>query len=533
MSRSLAVAQEAAHRLLYIPLDDRPVSLQLPQMLAKIAGAELLMPPAPLLGSYLMPGRPAELGAWLVQHTSAAPSFVLSSDMLGYGGLIASRVPGAKAGRVIHHFASLYTLRKKHRAAQIYTFGTVMRLAPTGVPKIGAAADFFAAGTTSVDIAAFANLPSPSQTEADRAVAATLRKQLGGDLDAYLTARRRNLRVDSALIDATADGRIDHLVLGQDDAGPVGVHLADIAALHRRIVERRLSDDQAAIESGTDELGMVLLARALIDQIHWRPRISVTYSRPGAQTVADHLEYEPIDATIGKLIRLSGGETVAMNDHPDINLFVYVAQTKREERDAFLASMHVLLTAGRPVTVADLSFIDGTLSQQSELVEAMLKLRLAAAIDGFASWNTDANSVGTALSAAIFTEVGKREKRYDPVAHAAFLLDRYADDYAYRLHVRGKLTSLLQSEGLVPTYFLPGTALRMESDARFLLWQEVVALRDAAFPDYALCRATITLPWHRTFETELQLSLQHKSQAVENDKDESSNCRSRDTASPL
>lgn len=526
MARPLVVsATEAAPTVVYIPLDSRPVSLQLPQMLANIAGIQLLTPPPRMLGSYLQAGDTDALGAWLTQQSPIARNFVVSTDMLAYGSLVASRLPGIHAGTAIRRLAPLAALRRRAPYADIAAFGTIMRLAPTGLPTVGDAASYFSAGRASVDVTAYANLPSPPRSDADRDVAALLRRELGPTLTAYLQARRRNLRVDRYLLDIAARGKLDRLVLGQDDAGPVGLHLADIAALRAHLRALHLDADQASIEPGADELGMALLARSLSHAIHWTPRISVTYSRPGAQQVHDRIEYQPIDPTIGKVIRLCGGVRVGNDQQPDINLYVYVAQTKPEERDAFLASLQLTTKLHRSVAVADLSFINGALAQQSELIEALIQRGMAAQLDGYGSWNTDANSVGTALAAAVFTEVGRRTGRLNANAHATFLLDRYADDYAYRLLVRTRLNDVLQNEHIAQTYLLPGSAMRMESDARALLWQQLISLRDRVFPQYALCRATITLPWQRTFETKLMIELQPKSPAVETQSNGGTSCR--------
>ncbi len=327
-------------------------------------------------------------------------------------------------------------------------------------------------------------------------------------LDEYLRARRRNLRVDEYLLELTKRKKIDRLVLGQDDAGPVGLHLADLASLRNRAATLKLDDEHASIEAGTDELGMAMLARSIAQQLHWTPRISVTYSRPGANSVHDSIEFEPIDPTIDKLIRLCGGTRVAIDAQPDVHLFVYVAQTGKESRDAFVSSMYVLTQAHKHVTVADVSFIRGSMAEQAELAETLIERRLAAKLDGFASWNTNANTVGTALAAAIFTQAGERMHTFDETAHNEFLLNRFADDYAYRLHVRSRLTGVLHDEGLEQTYLLPGSSERMESGARSLMYRYIIRLKDRMYPERRLCRATITLPWQRTFETELVIKLE-------------------------
>ena len=83
----------------FVPLDDRPVTRQLPQLLGRIAGVPVLEPPKELLGNYLDAGKPDLIMAWLNgPQATRAGYFVVSTDMLAYGGLIASRVPGILDG---------------------------------------------------------------------------------------------------------------------------------------------------------------------------------------------------------------------------------------------------------------------------------------------------------------------------------------------------------------------------------------------------------------------------------------------------
>ena len=79
----------------FVPLDDRPVTYQLPQLLGRIAGVPIQAPPKAMLGHYLTPGKPDQIISWLnTGDRRNASDYVLSSDMLAYGGLVASRVPG-------------------------------------------------------------------------------------------------------------------------------------------------------------------------------------------------------------------------------------------------------------------------------------------------------------------------------------------------------------------------------------------------------------------------------------------------------
>ena len=74
------------------------MTLQLPKMLGAIAGVRVATPPRALLGNYLNPGDPHALARWLRDESPRdASAFILSTDMLDFGGLVASRAPGTPA----------------------------------------------------------------------------------------------------------------------------------------------------------------------------------------------------------------------------------------------------------------------------------------------------------------------------------------------------------------------------------------------------------------------------------------------------
>jgi hypothetical protein len=496
-----------------VPLDDRPVTLQLPKMVGAIAGVRVDTPPRPLLGRYLEPGDPQAIARWLRDEAPRdASAFIMSTDMVDFGGLIASRAPGTPAYVAQTRLQDLAAFRAQRPAAAFALFGTVMRLAPTGVPALGDAAGFFAAGPPVDQLTQYANLPDPPLTDADKASAANLTKALGPTLDAYLDTRARDRAVDLFALQLTAEGKFDRIVIGQDDAGPVGLHLRDIAAL-RAFAARWLAPDRAAIEPGADELGMIVTGAEIAREAHAVPRIRVRYSRADGGAVQDPLEFAPIDTTIGDIIRACGGVRTAADDpHADIDLFVRVPATNDADENAFIDAI-AAETAGdatlpRPA-VADLTFLaSDNMPEQRALVEAMIARNIAGKIDAFASWNTTANTIGTAVPAAIATLIGRQTHGYDPVMHAQFMLDRYADDYAFHDFVRGDVNAALSDRGIADhTYLLPDAAGFAASENRAALWPRALALLSSIYPLYRDMGLTITLPWDRTFETELDVRL--------------------------
>jgi hypothetical protein len=487
----------------FVPIDDRPVTYQLPVMLGRIAGIPVDAPPRALLGRFLEGGRSDALIRWL-NHEAAyrrADAFVVSTDMLAYGGLTASRIPGTSYNDAYFRLRELSHLRERSPGAWIGAFGTIMRLAPTGVP---AGTNFFASYPAWSYLQEYANLHDPLlPSEAPRA--AQLRDAIGpATLDAYLATRARNLAVDRLLLRLTATGAIDRLVLGQDDAGPVGLHVPDVALLQAELAAASLQE-RASIEPGADELGAALVAHAIARAAAWRPRIAVRYSAPDGALYQDPIEYAPVSAAIDALIRVCGG--IRVDSNPEIVLYVRVPNTTPAQDDAFIAAIAQDGSSGRAVALADLSYL-ASYSQQADFARRILASGVAAQLDAYSSWNTNANTVGTALAEAVAAGAGRRMHSYDALAHRTLTFEIFLDDYAFHDEVRPDLNATLGAQGITDhTLLAPEVATTTAQRANALLWSYALKILPQLDPGYHIAAMEIGLPWSRTFETSIDVGL--------------------------
>ncbi len=304
-------------------------------------------------------------------------------------------------------------------------------------------------------------------------------------------------------------------MLGQDDAGPVGLHLRDLAAL-RAFAGRWLPPSRASIEPGADELGMVLVAAALARAAQTVPRVRVVYSRADGGSIEDPLEFAPIATTIADLIRSCGAVQVTGPSPADVDLFVRVPGTGAADETAFVTAIEhdTGRAAGSTdppaaVAVADLSFLAANdYAEQRRLTQELIARRLAGRIDAFASWNTVANTVGTALPEAVAVRAGR--------LHGNVRRASARDVHLHALRRRRRLPRRRPAEaerGSVRagvddhTFLSPDVAQRVASENRALLWPEGLALLAQIEPQFRDAGFTITLPWDRTFETELDVRL--------------------------
>jgi hypothetical protein len=245
----------------------------------------------------------------------------------------------------------------------------------------------------------------------------------------------------------------------------------------------------------------------------------VVYSRSDGASVNDPLEFAPIATTIAALTGSCGARFAGPSEQADIDLFVRVPATGASDEarfvDAIARDVDVRSKSSQAAplaAVADLSFLaTDDYEQQRQLTTELTARGIAGSVAAFASWNTVANTVGTALPEAIAVMAGFRMRTYDPRAHTTFTLMRYADDVAFHTAVRPRLNADLSAAGISDhTLLTPEAARRTASENRALLWRDGLELLAQIAPQFRDAGFTIALPWDRTFETELDLRLAPK-----------------------
>jgi hypothetical protein len=278
----------------------------------------------------------------------------------------------------------------------------------------------------------------------------------------------------------------------------------EVALLQSELAEANLAS-RASIEPGADELGMALVAHAIARAAAWAPRIGVRYSIPEGAFYQDAIEYAPISAAIDALIGVCGG--VRDDSQSEIVLYVRVPATTSVEDDALVGEMENDMRQGRSVAFADLSYLT-SYGDQAAFAQRLLTSGLASRLDAYASWNTNANTVGTALAEAIAAGAGRRMHTYDALAHRTFTFLRFVDDYAFHDEVRPQLNATLAAQGITDhTLLAPDVAASISQLDRALLWNDAVGILSKLDPGYHVAAISIGLPWGRTFETSIHAGI--------------------------
>ena len=85
-------APEKPEKVVFVPLDSRPVSTRLPASLAKLCGWNFVLPPEKMLGGLHKQADSAGILDWLTRKAlKDAKKLIISTDLLCYGGLVFSR----------------------------------------------------------------------------------------------------------------------------------------------------------------------------------------------------------------------------------------------------------------------------------------------------------------------------------------------------------------------------------------------------------------------------------------------------------
>ena len=495
------------HRVIYVPLDDRPVNAGRPHLLAQMVDYELITPPRTLLGSYHTAGHPDELAEWLtaqVAEPHAADCLVLSLDMLVYGGLVASRVPGLSAEEAGKRLETLARLKKLAPGTPIYASSIILR-------------------------------------------------ELGGndtgETSQYQSLRHRNHQVNLWIIEELAAGNIDFLALPQDDGGPEGLHKTEQARLQERIDELGVSD-RAMIYPGADEVGMTLFARFVHKHMEKEPAVKIQYIDPEAAGRVAPYEDRSFEQTIAAQVAVVGGQITEDVERADLVVLVNPplepddAQRPEQIQQA-LADIGEI-AGRRGIAICDLATANGA---HDDLASALLDSDLdLAQLLAFGGWNTAANSAGSALAHSTLRLIARQDKgAFDLVhlftsfapmrylqllnslinterAHVQLLFLSLVDDWLYqtrlRPEIKRELHEMVEDAGSDLAELYPRVEQRLSdrlAEAAADLWmnhfwgKQCVQVGTDENPNNIVLadleETRVRLPWRRLFEVDLEFDI--------------------------
>lgn len=488
----------SATRILLIPLDDRPPCLQFPVRMGQIADVELVSPPRKLLGRFTQHGKSDKIIDWLrQQNLERFDAAIISLDMLAYGGLVGSRVHATPVAQAVERVAIIRELRRKAPKLKIYGSSVIMRLAPTADGKNEAYRE---------KLSRWAEV-SPYAEEKE--VTASLEKDIPAEaLTDYKQARERNLRLNRLAVELTKDKVFDYLILSQDDAKPRGVHVSDREALTKLVASEKLTET-VAIQPGADEVSMLLLARAVSDKFNYHPKVKAVFSTEAVADKVMPFEDRPLRKTVSFHLKAVGAREVTDIRQADIVFFVFATRHEPGSSAKFANEVTDFSkkNGSKGIILADVDPKGDVQGGDIPFTEQLQKAGIFSKIYGYASWNTAGNVIGTALPHGIVYGASQRfgnTKATAPRRAAAqtwFTLNRLLDDYAYHSIVRPDAQNRIRERGWNP-YRLTDEQTRLVEDECGKEMQK----QATRFSPH-VTNLTFDLPWNRTFEAEIDFTL--------------------------
>jgi hypothetical protein len=530
-------------RIGLLPLDERPVNTRYPAMIAAIAGAELRLPPAGALSARRRPADCAALAAWLEQAAPALDGLIVSLELLGYGGLIASRISHEPAATILGRLELLRSIRQRHPQLPIYAFSVISRVSNAN-DALEEPAYWAVYGERLYAYSQLLDRQGQGQAVGEQLAALETALPAAHRRD-FLARRLRNHGVNIAALHMLAEGCFDLLVLSSDDTSPFGLparerrwlsEWADLLGLAAAQGDRETgrqgdtthhlppTTHQLLMYPGADEVGCALVARLL----NWRagvaPSVAVSYAPPEAAANVAAYEDQPVRHTVKRQIAAIGGlqrsgsvtqHPTPNTQHPDIWLGVnaplarrseWAAEHAEAERAARLPALAALLgaarqhqAAGRAVALADVAYPNGADPALVELLLAELDLPSLAA---YGAWNTAGNTIGTALAQASAAQLISSEQ--GRAAQEIFLLHRFVEDWGYQQIVRGELRAWLRER--YGSAEPPSADASAETAARAeRRLNEIIASLPGFAGRFRLAHGSVSLPWGRTFEIDFTL----------------------------
>ena len=394
-------------KIVFLPIDNRPVCYQLPKLIADIDDdLELILPDRNLLGGLKSESDVESLLQWLLDVKNA-DVYILSLDTLAYGGLIPSR--RSKDGvEAIRKRLNVLKDFLKTQSAKVFAFSSVMRISNNNINeeekaywnlygekifKYSYTLDKF--GTAQTDI--------PAEI-----------------LEDYLATRQRNFEINKLYIEWQKEGIFDTLIFSKDDCAEFGLNVKEARELERL---------GGYIKTGADEIPLTLLARAVNSNLSIHP----VFLEEDFKNLISNYEDVSVEKSLLGQLELA---KIRVSEEADVDLYVNNFRTHQGEivmkrpTELFSANWH------RPEKFYAIADVRNANGADNKFVGKMFEAGLGENFLGYSGWNTTANTVGTLVCTLKVLWGAKQRNTFNLAAFKKLQTVRFLDDWAYQANVR-------------------------------------------------------------------------------------------------
>ncbi len=507
-------------RIALVPLDERPVNIDLPKGIADIAGAELVLPPAALLSDIRRPGDADAIGIWLEENAAHIDAIIVSIDMLAYGGLIASRTSQDELIVAANRIESLRSLHAKYPDLPIAAVNLVMRATNSYNPQeepdywsdYGKEFHHLGALHHRDFLAGFDEAGDDGVGKDLLALRAKLPPKFLADFE---LRRLRNHQINLATLGLAAENIINPLLITADDTATHAAGSVEQVWLGQWM-KVLPTGGEVLMYPGADEVAAILVARQIAQLAGKTASFAVACADENGLGRVAKYENSPVKVAISRQIRACGAREMPIEEAaqvlvihaPEANQRDFVHDNVSFGEDDRHASARTadliarLIADGRSIALADLRYANGG---DPVLVEMLIERGLASKLAAYGGWNTAGNTLGSVIAAAAAAQIGGETGMRDDTAVHEMLVRRLVEDCAYQSMARPDLDRRLDADYGTRKYANPeveaGFAAEMSEALNGFLSRLDTGTRRTV--------ENVSFPWHRSFEINFTLDEAH------------------------
>lgn len=493
-------------KIVLLPLDERPCNYLFPQKLFSHDDIDIVVPEK--LGYKKIPANLEEIDKFLTKECKDATGLVISLDTLLYGGLVPSRVHNKGEDELKERLQILRKIRKDNPKLIIYAFNIIMRC--PSYSSSDEEPDYYEEYGREIHEIGAAMHKSHLGIEDDFATCDIIEKVPDEFLKDYISRRKINKTLNLASLDLVRENILDGLVVPQDDSCKYGYAAIDQRDI-RKVIIKNCLDDKVFMYPGADEVELTLISRMINVLNEKKPKVYIKYTTDAARSIIPLYEGNMLSGTLKYHVLSAGCQLTESYEMADIIMAVTAPAGNMEEAinqpskyPEYYAERNIAemfdfikdrLKEGKIVTIADNAYANGG---DLHIVRLLNAKNLLMKIDGYAGWNTSANTVGTAIAEAVDSYHFKRSD-----THQNFLGLRYIEDVGYCSVVRSKVTEEL------PEYKMNYFDVK-EKDGKISKivkenLEEFIKSELSSISD-SLHISDLNMPWRRMFEVDIDVN---------------------------
>ncbi|AGB20188.1 DUF4127 family protein [Thermoanaerobacterium thermosaccharolyticum] len=472
-------------KIVFVPLDTRPVSLQNVEILVKAGGKELLVPPFDALDDYKKKSNQDMIYDWLKGSVTRpdVSAVIISTNQFISGGLIASRnyLNDMSYKEGIERLKEIMSLSNGKRLVLI-------SIMPQVSPVLYQQDTIYVQNRINIE---YYEEVKKAISENDAEMLNKLKSRMPSYLFNYMYVIASEVLLNEEIASNLKPNVT--LTIGLDDT------------TMKSMLKYSYDDLKTAIKGyknvymlhGADEISMMTVAKILNEENSYKPTYKIVYEEN-----SDENSYLPFEGGTVKEITEEKIHYIGGTESDKAKNIIYIHMHKNKTGIKNVVSKYKI--SGQNFGIAD---VDKTNGSDKDLVEDILKNKLIKNIDAYSGWNTPSNSIGTVVAElSIKSYIGlikdKKDLEERQKYYYAFTFIRYADDYIYQSIVRDMMQSWAKSNGINPDN------IENKGDVDAVLKEKMKPYLDMLMSIYADCGieikgADVEYPWNRMFEIKI------------------------------